>query len=99
MNATLSPMAQRKLAERDGTAQNLRNLRERIRGILGVEDSSDLVIRQLQAAEVENKPRLECVPARQEKVPILGCAIDPALLFKIQQVTFTDFEISGYRFE
>src|SRR5665213_2473235 len=91
--------AQSKLAERYCTSQNLRDLRERIRRILRVEDSSDLVIRELQAAEVENKPSFECVPARQEKVPILGRAGDPALLFKIQQVAFTDFETSGYRCE
>jgi len=92
-------LAQRKLGNQYWTSQNLRDLRERIGRILRVEDSSDLVIRQLQAAEVENKPSFQCVPARQKDIPILGCATNPALLFKIEQVTFTDFEISGYRSE
>jgi len=89
-------LAQRKLTERYRAAQNLRNLRERIGWILGVEDSPDLVIRQTQAAEVENEPRLERVPSRQENVPILGHTTDPASLFKIQQVTFTDLEVARY---
>jgi hypothetical protein len=63
---------------------------------LGVENSPDLFIGQIQTAKMENEPRFKRIPARQEHIPILGYATDPVSVFKIQQVAFAGLEIVGY---
>src|ERR1700694_3501686 len=50
----------------------------------------------MQASKVENKLRLVLIPARQKDRPVLLHRSDPAPLFKVHQIGFTDLETVGH---